>query len=171
MNTAPSPDDLIEGAILGIANELMPFLENPKAVAIAQMVQSVLQSARQQLAVYDAALVAEHNDMTRTLRAAAEALTGVDHPSADRVRERAATLGATPDLPAPLDRPTVMAAHRTLGFALQDCLGDLDAIQRAGGDDAARADAALLAIRGHLGPRYVGDMQAAMVGAGFIGRG
>ena len=37
MNTVPSVDDLLEGFIIAINNEIMPFLNNPKAVATAAM--------------------------------------------------------------------------------------------------------------------------------------
>jgi len=47
MNTVPSVDDLLEGFIIAINNEIMPFLNNPKAVATAAMMQSLLQEVRQ----------------------------------------------------------------------------------------------------------------------------
>ena len=171
MNSSPSLDDLLEGAIFGIQDELVPNLSNPKAHAAAQMIQSLLQSVRQLLHVYDGYMVEEHNAMTRTLREAASALEGVDGAEADRIRERAATAGQLADLPAPLDKADVSAAHSGLGRAMEASIADLDVIQRAGGEAAARADAALMAIRAHLGPRYYRDMQTLMVGAGFVGRG
>ena len=39
MNTVPTVDDLLEGFIIALNNEIMPFLNNPKAVATAAMMQ------------------------------------------------------------------------------------------------------------------------------------
>ena len=51
MNTNPGMDGMLEGVIVGIANELIPFLSNEKAVATAMMMQSLLQGVRQTLPV------------------------------------------------------------------------------------------------------------------------
>lgn len=171
MNTSPSIDDLLEGAILGIQDELVPNLSSAKAHAMAQMIQSLLQGARQMLPVYNACLVDEHNAMTRTLQEAASLLDGVEGDAAARIRGRAATVGQYADIPAPPDMAAVAQAHRELGNAMEANIADLDIIQRSGTDDVAAADAALTAIRAHLGPRYSRDAQAIFVGAGMIGRG
>lgn len=171
MNSTPGLDGLIEGVIVGISNELMPYLSNEKAQATAAMMQSILQAVRQILPVYETCLVQEHNDMTATLRTAAEHLKAVAGPEADRIRGRAAELGQLADLPVPEDRVVVESAHTELGRALEASIADLDVLQRAGGVDASAADQALMAIRAHLAPRYLRDFQLISVGGGFLGRG
>ncbi len=51
MNTSPGIDGLLEGVIVGIQNELMPFLSNEKAQATAAMMQAILQGVRQTIPV------------------------------------------------------------------------------------------------------------------------
>lgn len=172
MNQKPSIDDLIEGVIVAIGAELLPHLNNERAMASAVMMQSVLQAVRQTLPRQLPDLVDEHNDMTATLRRAAAALDGVTGPEADRIRDRAATLGQLPDLPAPPDIAAIDDTHGRLGAALESTIADLDVIQR--GDDpaaASAADAALTEVRAHLGPRYLRHVQMVTVGEGFVGRG
>jgi hypothetical protein len=170
MNTSPGIDGLLEGVVLGIGNELMPYLSNEKAQAAAAMMQSILQAVRQTLPIFDAALIDEHNAMTVTLRTAAECLSAVTGAEADALRNRAATLGQRADYPAPPNRDDVIRAHTELGRALEASITDLDVLQREGGAPAAAADEALAVIRGHLAPRYFRDFQAITVGAGFLGR-
>ncbi len=168
MNTAPSIDDLLEGVIIAITDEIVPHLGNPKAMAAAAMMQAVLQSVRQTLPVYDNYLADEHNGMTRVLRDTAMTLGDASGDEADRIRERAATLGQLPDLPPPGDRQAIADAHRQLGFALVATMRDLDVLQRAGD---TRADEALDVLRSHLGPRYLRDAATVLVGEGMVGRG
>ena len=119
MNTVPTVDDLLEGFIIALNNEIMPFLNNPKAVATAAMMQSLLQEIRQVLPVFDRTIAEEHNQMTQTLRDVAALLHGVTGEEADRIRARASTLGALTDVPVPVDQEPVRAAHQKLGYALQ----------------------------------------------------
>jgi hypothetical protein len=168
MNTTPSIDDLLHGLIVAISDEIVPNLANEKAYATASMMQSMLQEIRQLLPVFDIYLVDEHNDMIRTMRDTAAALGAVEGAEADRIRERAATLGTWADLPAPPDHQGIASAHRELGQALVDTMIDLDVLQRAG---ETSADAALDVVRGHFGPRYVRDTATIVVGAGMLGRG
>lgn len=168
MNTSPTIDELLEGFIIAISDELLPALANPKAQATALMMQSLIQQLRQTIPVYDMYVADEHNAMTRVLREIAETINGVSGPEADRVRERASTLGALNDVPVPTDQSPVRDAHRALGYALQDTLTDLDALQRAG---ESQADAALNVLRSHLGPRSVRDISVATIPGGFVGRG
>ena len=168
MNTTPSIDDLLLGLIIAITDEIVPNLANAKAYATASMMQSVLQEIRQMLPVLDTYLVDEHNGMIRTLRNAAKALGDAAGEEADRIRERASTLGQRDDLPAPPDHDAIASAHRELGEALVANVRDLDVLQRAGD---TRADAALDEIRAHLLPRYVRDVATVTVGAGMVGRG
>ena len=112
MNTVPTVDDLLEGFIIALNNEIMPFLNNPKAVATAAMMQSLLQEIRQVLPVFDRTIAEEHNQMTQTLRDVAALLHGVTGEEADRIRSRASTLGALTDVPVPVDQEPVRAAHQ-----------------------------------------------------------
>ncbi len=171
MNSSPGIDGLLEGVIIAISNEIMPFLTNEKAQATAAMMQSILQGVRQLVPVNDAYLIDEHNDMTATLRRAAEQLTGVEGDEAQRVRERAATVGQFADLPTPPDQAAVISAHTELGRALEATIADLDVLQRRRGKDGVAADHALNTVRAHLGPRYLRDFTTMSIAGGMIGRG
>lgn len=168
MNTVPTVDDLLEGFIIALNNEIMPFLNNPKAVATAAMMQSLLQEVRQVLPVFDRTIAEEHNQMTQTLRDVAALLHGVTGEEADRVRGRASSLGSLTDVPVPADQGPIREAHRALGFALQDTIKDLDVLQRAG---ETRADEALIRVRTFLMPTIVNHVAAISVGGGMVGRG
>ena len=168
MNTAPSIDQMLEGVLISISSDIIPNLVSPKAHASAQMMQSIIQGIRQLLPVYDQYLAEEHNEMMEVLRRVADTIDGSTGSAADRIRERASTLGAGDEVPIPLEREVVMAAHRELGFSLQATMIDLDKLQREGNADA---DAALDVVRGHLGPRLVRDVQTFLVGDALLGRG
>jgi hypothetical protein len=168
MNTSPSIDQMLEGVIISISTDIVPNLVNPKAHASAQMMQSILQGIRQLLPVYDQYLAEEHNQMMELLRDVAATIEGSSGPAADRIRDRAATLGQGDEIPIPLDRDALMAAHRALGRAVQADMIDLDELQRAGDADA---DAGLDTLRAHLGPRVVRDVQTFLVGEALLGRG
>jgi hypothetical protein len=130
--------------------------------------QSVIQGIRQLLPVYDQYLAEEHNQMMGVLRDVAGAIDGSSGAAADRIRERAATLGQGDEIPIPLDREAVMAAHRQLGLALQQSMIDLDELQRAGDTGA---DQGLEMVREHMGPRIMRDVQTFLVGDALLGRG
>ena len=168
MNTSPSIDQMLEGVLISISTDILPNVVNPKAAASAQMMQSVIQGIRQLLPVYDQYLAEEHNQMMELLRSVAAQLDATSGDAADRIRERAATLGAGAEIPIPLDRDVLMAAHRELGEAVQDTMIDLDVLQREGNTDA---DAGLELIRGHFGPRIMRDVQTFLVGDALVGRG
>lgn len=168
MNTTPSIDDLLAGVIMGIDDDILPALGNPKAQATAVMMQSILQGIRQLLPVHDSHLVDEHNAMTTVLRDAAELLGDTTGPPADRIRDRASTLGQRADLPAPMDTSAAVSAHRELSHALEATMTDLDELQR---DGATAADEALGVVRAHLAPRFLRDVGTFAVGEGFVGRG
>ncbi|MGE5210967.1 MAG: hypothetical protein ACM3MM_06860 [Acidobacteriota bacterium] len=159
---------MLEGVLISISNDIIPNVVNPKAHASAQMMQSIIQGIRQLLPVYDQYLAEEHNQMMGVLRDVADAIAGSSGPAADRIRERAATLGTGDEFPIPLDRDVVMAGHRHLGIALQESMIDLDELQRAGD---TRADAGLDTIREHMGPRIMRDVQTFLVGDALLGRG
>ena len=168
MNTSPSIDQMLEGVLISISTDILPNVVNPKAAASAQMMQSVIQGIRQLLPVYDQYLAEEHNQMIEVLRNVAGAIGESSGAAADRIRERAATLGQGDEVPIPIGRDVLMAAHRELGFALQESMIDLDELQRAGDTEA---DAGLELIRGHFGPRIVRDVQTFLVGNALLGRG
>ncbi|MFM8600908.1 MAG: hypothetical protein ACKORY_08205 [Actinomycetota bacterium] len=168
MNTTPTVDDILEGLIVALQNEIIPHLGNAKSMATAMMMQSLIQQVRQVLPMMDAAVAHEHNEMTRTLRDVAAVLGDVAGPEADRIRDRAATLGALADVPVPVDQAPVRAAHARLGYGLQDTIADLDVLQRAG---HASADAALQRLREYLMPTILQNIAAISVGGGMVGRG
>ena len=159
---------MLEGVLISISTDIIPNLVNPKAHASAQMMQSIIQGIRQLLPVYDQYLAEEHNQMMELLRDVAAQLDATPGDAADRIRDRAATLGTGDQLPIPLGRDTVMAAHRELGVAVQDTMIDLDELQRDGNTDA---DAGLELIREHMGPRIMRDVQTFLVGDALLGRG
>jgi hypothetical protein len=171
MNASPGIDGLLEGIMVGLGNEIMPFLNNEKALATAAMMQSILQGVRQSFPIYLAALVEEHNSMTSTLREVGATLSHAQGAESDRIKDRAATLGQLLDLPTPVALEETLRAHTELSKALESTIGDLDVIQRSGSADAAAADAALNAIRAHLAPRYLRDHLSIVAGSGFLGRG
>lgn len=168
MFTSPSIDDLLDGLICALQDDIVPNVTNAKAYATALMMQSVIQQIRQVLPVQAGYLVDEHNAMIKVLRDTADALDGAGGAEADRVRERAIELGSRADLPTPLAPDLIAASHRELTSAIVANMTDLDVLQRAGD---ARADEALRVMRAHLGPRYIRDVQTVIVGAGMIGRG
>ncbi|MFT4655845.1 MAG: hypothetical protein ACJAR2_001432 [Ilumatobacter sp.] len=168
MNSSPSIDQMLAGVILSIDDEILPALSNPKAQATAQMMQSLIQAVRQMLPVFEERIVNEHNDRIRMFRDTAAAIGEATGPAADRVRERAATLGTWAELHAPNDANAIIAAHTELGRAIEATFLDLDELQRAG---VTSADEAVQVVRAHLGPIYLGDAQTMTVGEGMLGRG
>lgn len=168
MNTTPSIDDLLEGLIVGLQNEIIPHLSNAKSVATAMMMQSLIQQVRQVLPMLDASVAHEHNEMTRTLREVAALLGDVPGPEADRIHARAASLGSLADVAIPADQAPVREAHAQLGYGLQDTISDLDVLQRGG---LATADAALNRVREFLMPTIMQNIAAISIGGGMIGRG
>jgi hypothetical protein len=168
MMTKPLVDDLLEGLIIALENEIIPFITSPKAQSTGLMMQSIIQEIRQILPVFDTYIAIEHNQMTQVLKDMSAAIEGVSGPEADRIRDRAKTLGVRPDVVVPLDQAPIRESHRELGYALQENMTDLDALQRAG---EAKADVALQILRSHLMPRIVRDVETLTVGAGVAGRG
>ena len=168
MITTPSIDDMLEGVIIALETDILPSLDDPKAQASAQMMQSLLQGVRQLLPVYESSLVNEHNAMNVALRDAAAALKQVEGLAADRIRERAQSLGSAEDLPPPADSEATRAAHRVRSEAVRDCLYDLDELQRAG---ESAADESLTILRAMLTPHYLHYMGTFPMQGGILGRG
>ena len=86
MFTTPSPDDMIEGVIAALQNEILPFVTNPKAQAAVLISQAILQMARQSMAAHDAQILDEHNSMAALLRDVAAAIGETTGPAADAIR-------------------------------------------------------------------------------------
>ncbi|MGZ0178639.1 MAG: hypothetical protein ACKVIQ_17370 [Acidimicrobiales bacterium] len=168
MITSPTIDDLLEGVIIALEADVLPALDQPKAQASVQMIQSILQGVRQLLPVYEPSLVLEHNEMNAALRDAAEKLADVVGPEAERVRERAATIGGEPDMAPPADAEAVRAAHRQRTEAVRDCVYDLDVLQREG---IAAADESLTVLRAMLTSHYLNYMATFPMQGGMLGRG
>ena len=168
MITSPSIDDMLEGVVVALETDILPSLSDPKAQASVQMMQSLLQGVRQLLPVYASSLVDEHNSMNEALRNAAASLASIESPAADRIRERAQTLGAADDLPPPADQEATIAAHRARGEAVRDCLYDLDELQR---DGVSEADESLTILRAMLTPHYLTYMGTFPMQGGMLGRG
>ena len=168
MITSPTIDDLLEGVILALDTDVMPALDQPKAQASVQMMQSLLQGVRQLLPIYESSLVNEHNEMNAALRDAAAQLEGVDGAEADRMRERAASLGGAEDLPPPADVEAIRAAHRARAEAVRDAIIDLDVLQRNG---VEQADESLATLRTMLTPHYLTYMGTFPMQGGMLGRG
>jgi hypothetical protein len=87
---------------------------------------------------------------------------------ADRIRERAVSLGSLADVAIPVDQQPIRDAHQKLGYALQDTISDLDVLQRAG---ETKADEALNRLRQFLTPTIINHVTAISVGGGMVGRG
>lgn len=168
MNTNPSIDTLLEGFQFALAEEIIPFLANPKSQATAAMMQSLIQELRQLIPVYDLYVSEEHNAMIDVFRECAEKLGDVAGVEADQVRRRAAEWGSRTPVPLPQDQIPIRDAHRAMSLALQETITDLDALQRRG---EARADEALNVVRAHLVPRIARDVATVSLEGGFVGRG
>lgn len=167
MNTTPSIDELLEGLIFALSDEIFPYLTNEKSQATAVMMQSVIQELRQVLPVFDTYIAEEHNQMTKVLRDVASLVSDIDSDAALRISERGLTLGAVADVPVP-ENNDVNSVHRALGFALQDTLRDLDELQRKG---FTVADDALGTVRSYLYPSFVRYANTVSVEGGMVGRG
>jgi hypothetical protein len=53
MMTKPMVDDLLEGLLIALENEIIPFISSPKAQSTGLMMQSIIQEIRQILPVFD----------------------------------------------------------------------------------------------------------------------
>lgn len=168
MNTNPSVDTILEGFQFALQEEIIPFLANPKAMATAAMMQSLIQELRQLLPVYDTYVAEEHNAMIDVFRRCAAELDGVTGDEADRIRERASRWGTLSAVPLPQPQDPIRQAHRSMSLELQETIADLDSLQRAG---ETKADSALNVVRSHLVPRVVRDVATVSLEGGFVGRG
>jgi hypothetical protein len=132
------------------------------------MTQALLQLAIQRIDSEHQALITEHNEMTALYRRLAEQLRTSTGAVAERIRERGASLGGYPDIPAPYPAQELSDAHHRLSGGLVETLGDIDQLLQ-GGD--TNAEEALRLLRGHLAVRSVREFQTLMVKPGsLVGR-
>lgn len=167
MLTHPSSDELLEGCIISLQNDILPHLANEHAQVSAVMMQALLQCVRQRIPVEQQIMAAEHNQLTALFRDI-EPLANAESEAGKRLRDRARSCGSRNDLPTPPAFDDVVTGYRDLSQAVVDTLDDLDALIAAG--DAAASDA-LLKLRTYLGQRTATDFSTLVVGAGMAGRG
>jgi hypothetical protein len=167
MFTRPSSDDLLEGCIISLQNDILPNLANEHAQVCAVMMQALLQCVRQRLPVEQQIMAAEHNQITALFREIGPLATG-ESEAAARLRERAASCGSHDDLPVPPAFDEVVTRYRDLSQALVETMDDLDTLLDEG---EANAQEALQRVRTYLGARTAADFGTLVVGAGMAGRG
>ena len=168
MFTKPSPADMIDGVIASLNRDIMPELTSQKAVVAVIMMQTLLEGVKQRIPVELQLMATEHNQMVALCRQMAATIGDSAGPAADRMRKRAATLGARAELPPVPAYEELMATYREFSEGLIETLDDLDTLIQAGN---ARAEAALQELRTYLGTRSVSELTTYMVGAGMAGRG
>ncbi|MCZ2107997.1 MAG: hypothetical protein LC118_00235 [Dehalococcoidia bacterium] len=168
MYTSPSIAEVIDGVIASLNRDVMPELQSQKAAVAVIMMQTLLEGVKQRVPIEQQMMAAEHNQMTAVYREMAQSIGSATGPEAERIRARAATLGAYPDLPQIPAFDDLARAYRELSQGLVDSLDDLDRLIRAGN---AGAEAALEQMRTYLGPRTIADFTTYFVGAGMAGRG
>ncbi len=168
MYTTPSVADMIDGVIASLMRDVMPELTSQKAVVALVMAKSLLEGIKQRVPLEQQLMASEHNQMTALYRQMARIVDSFPGDAAERIRERAATLGALADLPVIPNFDDLTAAYRTLSQGLVETLEDLDALIRGG---SAEAEEALQEMRTYLGPRTISEFTTYFVGAGMAGRG
>jgi hypothetical protein len=168
MYAKPTIGDLIEGVIISLNRDVMPYVQGEKAPVAVQVIQGVLVNVAQRAAMEIPVVLAEHNEMTAVFRDMAAILGDTPGPEAERIRERAATLGERADLPLIPSLDELFATYGVLSRALVDSIDDLDILIREGSDAAGEA---LLRLREHTGPRVAREFAANVAGAGMVGRG
>lgn len=167
MYTKPTISDLIRAVMISLNKDIAPDLTSSRSKVAVLMAQTLLQSAIQRLDADPGIVAAEHNEMTALYRSLAATLGDQQGEAAERVRQRATTLGALPDVPAPYPAAELMDLHRKLSEGLIGTLDDLDGMLRAG-QESTRAQAALEQLRGHLMIRTAREFQTQMVNPGSL---
>lgn len=168
MYTKPSAADMIDGVLASLRNDVMPELTSQKAVVAVVMMQTLLEGVKQRIPVEQQIMAAEHNQMVGLYGQMASTIGAAPGAEADRIRERATTLGAIEALPVLPNYDDLQTAYRELSQGLVETLEDLDVLIQEGNADA---ETALLQMRTYLGPRVVADFTTYFVGAGMAGRG
>jgi hypothetical protein len=169
MWTAPDTQELIEGILLSLKNDVLPDLRSDRAITAITMIQVLLQCIAQKTPVEQQLMAAECNAMTEVLRDIGSIAGGAGGAAAQRLQERATTLGGRDDMPAIPSYADIKASHLGLSKALTATLEDIDEMLRSGPNPAA--ETALTRLRAHLGPRTVQEFGTYVVGAGMVGRG
>lgn len=167
MFTRPSADDILEGCIVAIQNDLLPNLMSERAQVSAVMMQALLQSVRQRLPTEQQILANEHNQMVELFGKVAQSVQG-DEPAAQRLRERAKAKGACEQVPVPMSPDELSDRYRDLSQGLVETMDDLDELLRNGDE---RAEPILASVRSYLAQRTATDFATLVVGAGMAGRG
>lgn len=168
MYTKPSIADSIRAVIVAMNREIAPDLTSSRSKVALLMAQTLLQGAIQRLQAEPAIVAAEHNEMAALYRNLAATLGDCPGEAAERVRQRSASLGAFPDVPAPYPAGELAELHHKLSEGLIGTLDDLDGLLQSG---ETRAQAALDQVRAHLMVRTARDFQTQMVNPGsLVGR-
>lgn len=167
MLTHPSSDELLEGCIISLQNDILPYLANEHAQVCAVMMQALLQCARQRIPVEQQIMAAEHNQLISLFRDLAP-LANAESESGKRLRERAQSCGSREELAVPPAFDDVVSRYRDLSQAVVETLDDLDTLISEGDQSAQEA---LLRVRTYLGQRTATDFATLVVGAGMAGRG
>jgi hypothetical protein len=168
MYVTGGPDDLLEGVIIALQNDILPELTSQRAQVAAVMMQAVLQQVRQTIPAEQQIMALEHNEIAATYRDMAAILGTTAGPEADRIRALATTLGAHADIPVPLPYNDIRATYNEMSHGLVDTVRDLDVLIREG---SGAAEDALLRMRVTMGARIARDFSTMFLGAGMAGRG
>lgn len=167
MLTHPSADELLEGCVISLQNDILPHLANEHAQVCAVMMQALLQCVRQRIPVEQQIMAAEHNQMITLFRDLVP-LANAESEAGTRLRARAQACGAAEELPLPPAFDDVVTRYRELSLAVIDTLDDLDALLSEGDTSAQQA---LVRVRSYLGQRTATDFGTLVIGAGMAGRG
>ena len=132
MYTTPSIADMVEGIIVSLNADILPELQSQKAQTCAIMMQTLLQCIAQLAPVQQQLMAAEHNEMTAALRDVAAIVGESSGAEAERIRQRAQTLGARPDTAPIPSYDEIATDHRELSQGLIETLDDLDGLIRGG---------------------------------------
>lgn len=168
MITRPSTDDVLEGIIISLQNDILPEVQSDRARVTIQVMQALLQFVRQRVPVEQQIIAEEHNAMTALLRQLPNLVGEGGGLAGERIRARAETLGALPDLPTLPPSEELYASYRELSEALVETIDDLYELQASGHPGVQEAFAA---VRSYLAVRAARDFQTYIVGAGMAGRG
>ena len=168
MLSKPTSSDLIEGVIMSLQNDILPDVGSERGQVLVVMMQGVLQNVRQRIEVEQQYMAEEHNQVVALFRKVAQTLGETPGADADRIRQRAATLGARPSMPELPAFADLNSAYRDVSEGLVETVRDLDALIRSGNP---AAELALTAVRAYLGERSVREFAVTVVGAGMVGRG
>jgi hypothetical protein len=166
--TSPTTDDLIEGVIIALQQDILPECTSQKAQVSVVMAEATLQMVRRMIPVQLQYLCEEHNQMAALFREIGDLIGETPGPEADRIRELAQKFGARAEFPTVPPSEEVVAGHRDLTQGLVEVMRDLDALICQGSD---AAEEALGRFRAHAGPRIARDFGTLVVGAGMAGRG